>query len=172
MARSERSASTRRFMILYLLTLGSGLGRRRKSGPLVSLDAPSRAVRDTRPKVTHWFAPDENRPLFAFGRPPGTTPMASGGLGNVEDPLRRGVTYDQYKLSRRPGQQSRCTLIAALARGRRLELDKARGDAVPKSRPPPLQPSRTSACGGTKGCGEVIARRLLWVPAGRQINAR
>jgi hypothetical protein len=36
MARSERSASTRRFVILYLITLGSGLGRRRKSGPLVS----------------------------------------------------------------------------------------------------------------------------------------
>jgi hypothetical protein len=25
-------------------------------------------------------------------RPPGTAPTASGGLGNVEDPLRRGVT--------------------------------------------------------------------------------
>jgi hypothetical protein len=37
-------------------------------------------------------------------RSPGTAPTASGGLGNVEDPLRRGVTYHQCKSSRRAGQ--------------------------------------------------------------------
>jgi hypothetical protein len=38
-------------------------------------------------------------------RPPGTALTASGGLGNVEDPLRRGVTYDHCKSSRRAGQR-------------------------------------------------------------------
>ena len=38
--------------------------------------------------------------------------LASGGLGNVEDPLRRRVTYDQYKLARRAGQHQTIPLRA------------------------------------------------------------